>query len=101
MFTTMPSVHHVSTIGITVSEEWGHFNVLCLLLFLIWARLPETLWVVVLLGFFLVCVRLSMYWGGGSEHASLMGSQDRNHSSGHVFRVQVLLPKSHHPVEAS
>lgn len=84
MFTTMPSVHHVSTIDITVSEEWGHFNVLCLLLFLTWARLPETLWVVVLLGFFLVCVRLSMYWGGGSEHASLMGSQDRNHSSARV-----------------
>lgn len=101
MFTTMPSVHHVSTIDITVSEEWGHFNVLCLLLFLTWARLPETLWVMVLLGFFLVCVRASACIGEGGQNMHLSWVPRIETIPPLVFRVQVLLPKSHHPEEAS
>lgn len=65
MLTMMSSVHSgVHTTGIAVSEGWA--ILMCfLLLFLIWVRLTEILWVVVLLDFILVCVPHHV-WGGWS-----------------------------------
>lgn len=65
MLTMTSSVHPgVHTTGIAVSEGWAILMGF-LSLFLIWVRLPEIPWVVVLLGFILVCVSARM---GRLEH---------------------------------